>query len=70
MQYHKWTLEEEQLLHVASATHGTNWELLHAKYFPYIAIECLKNKYYSSVHNKPSNHLTKFQKVELQHYRN
>ena len=60
MQYHKWTTSEEQMLQNVITSIGPKWNYIHEKYFPFVTMTCLKNKYYTSVYHYKGQP-TKFQ---------
>ena len=43
---------------------GQEWEIIRRKHFPHISLECMKNKYYASIHNKDKPARPKQQKEE------
>ncbi|CAL5974222.1 Myb-like_DNA-binding domain-containing protein [Hexamita inflata] len=51
MPYHKWTVQEEGRLQDAVKQFGLNWQAIHMYIFQSISPACLKNKYYSRIHN-------------------
>ncbi|CAL6073806.1 Myb-like_DNA-binding domain-containing protein [Hexamita inflata] len=50
MSYTKWDQADEFKLKAAVDKYGNNWNMIHKHVFPERGAICLKNKYYSRIH--------------------